>query len=66
MCPHCGLKYRDFRTGFTYRDVFGMLWSGSDDPSTWRYKRRGSVLGKWFEIKQKMWADHVDECAPPF
>lgn len=62
-CPFCGLRYRQFRTGLTYKDVFDMLWSGSADPKDWQYKRRGTVLGKWREIKLSLWGRHLDGCA---
>jgi hypothetical protein len=53
-------SYADFRTGLTYRDVYGFLWSGSDDPSTWRYKRRHTVLGLWRQLKQQLYCEYLD------
>lgn len=53
------VNYSEFRTGLTYADVYMMLWSGSDDAATWRYERRGTVLGKWRQIKQEMWAEYL-------
>lgn len=50
------------RTGLTYSCIYSMLWSGSDDPSTWRYKRRRTVLGLWHQIKREQWFDHLDDC----
>lgn len=61
-CPHCGLQYADFRTGLTYQDVYDMYWSGSDDPSDWKYKRRGTILGKWHQLKLEMWKRHLEGC----
>lgn len=62
-CPHCQMKYGNFRTGFTYKDIVMMFWDDSDDPGDWTYKRRGTILGKWFEIKQDMWQRHIEvEC----
>lgn len=61
-CPGCGVTYGDFRTGLTYREVRQMLWDYSPDPAEWTYKRRGTVLGNWFAIKQQLWARHVEEC----
>ena len=58
----CGLRYEKFRTGLTYREVCSMLWSGSDDPKTWRYRRRHTVLGLWHQLKKGMWSQHVEEC----
>lgn len=50
-------EYRRFRTGLTFRDVRAMLWTSSPDPRDWRYKRRGTVLGLWHQIKQEMWRE---------
>lgn len=61
-CPRCGLSYADFRTGYTYADIFGMFWVGSDDPAEWVYKRRHTVLGKWHQIKLELWSEHLDTC----
>ena len=61
-CPHCGLDYDTFRTGCTYRDVWWMMWSSSDDPVDWRYKRRHSVLGRWRQLKLEMWDHHIEHC----
>jgi hypothetical protein len=54
------LDYDSFRTGLRYRDVYAMLWSGDPDPSTWRYKRRRTVLGHWRQIKQQLYAEYLD------
>lgn len=59
-CPHCGMKYGRFTTGLRYYDVFLMLKDYSNDPSDWTYKRRGTVLGKWHQIKKQMWEYHVE------
>ncbi len=57
------VSYEDFRTGLTYRDVFWMLWSGSDDPRDWRYKRRHAVLGMWHQLKQQLYAEYEERLA---
>ena len=64
QCPHCGMKYRDFRTGFSYNEVYQMYWSADNAPDTWKYKRRNTVLGKWHEIKKDMWKQHMYEDCP--
>jgi hypothetical protein len=61
-CVHCGLRYSDMRTGLTYKDVYEMFWSGSDDTSTWVNKRRGTVLGRWHQLKLELWERHIDLC----
>lgn len=39
------------------------MWTPEDsDPSEWRYKRRGTVLGLWHSIKQDMWEHHKEMC----
>jgi len=62
-CPYCGLKYKEVRTGLTYKDVHDLLWSNSAEPCDWKYKRRGTVLGLWHEIKLQLWGEHVHGCA---
>jgi hypothetical protein len=54
------LDYGDFRTGLTFADVKAMLWSGDPDPSTWRYRRRHTVLGHWRQIKQQLYAEYLE------
>lgn len=59
-----GLKgYDKFRTHLTYRVVYGMLMDFSDDPKEWRYKKKGTVLGFWHQLKMEMWERHLDEQA---
>lgn len=52
-CPHCGIRYGDFRTGLTFREVYHYLWDRDR-------KRRRTVLGKWHELKRQLWEHHVD------
>jgi len=61
-CKHCGLQYQAMRTGLTYRDVFGMFWVGGKDPSTWKQKRRNTILGRWHQLKLEMWDHHLETC----
>lgn len=61
-CNDCGLKYQAMRTGHTYQDIYTMLWSGSDEPRTWRYKGRSAVLGYWHQIKKEIWEYHLEMC----
>lgn len=59
-----GLRgYDKFRTGLTYQQVFDMLKDNSDDSSKWRYKKRGTVLGLWHQLKMEMWARYQDALA---
>lgn len=62
VCPYCGMRYADLRTGLTYQDVHAMLWVSSEDSKDWVYRRRGTVLGKWHQIKQELWDRHVYGC----
>ncbi len=39
-----------------------MLWSWSEDRSTWKYKRRHTVLGLWRSLKIDMWNIHLKSC----
>ena len=52
--------YDRFRTGLTYADVKRMLWDESQDRADWRYKRRGTVLGHWHQLKKEMYDRAVD------
>jgi len=63
VCEHCGLEYDDFRTGMTFKEVRNLYWVSNPDSETWKYKRRNTVLGKWREIKLKMWDEHLYLCA---
>jgi hypothetical protein len=56
------IPYEQFRTGLTYRDVYQLLWSWSDDRRTWRHKRRRTVLGYWRQLKREMYA-HYENAA---
>lgn len=62
-CPTCGLAYGKLRTGFTYRQVYDLMKDFHEDSSLWRYKRRHTVLGMWFSLKQQLWKMHLEECA---
>lgn len=52
-----GPGYDRFRTGLSYSDVLSMLWSNSEDSKDWKYKRRGTVLGLWHQLKKGMWVE---------
>jgi hypothetical protein len=56
------MVYGKLRTGLTFAEVKAMLWSADSDPSTWRYRRRNTVLGKWHQIKREYWDCHVSTC----
>lgn len=59
-CHTCGMSYQEFRTGLTFATVRQMMFVGPD-PSTWRHKRRHSVLGFWHELKQQLWLSHMND-----
>lgn len=46
----------------TYKEVRMLLWVADSDCSQWKYKRRRTVLGLWWQIKQSMWREHLLEC----
>ena len=52
--------YDKFRTGLTYRDVWEMMRNDDEDRSTWRYKRRGTILGQWHELKLQFYYQAMD------
>jgi len=45
------LEYNDFRTGLTYAEVYYMIYNRP-------HKTRHGVLGKWREIKIKMYEEY--------
>lgn len=51
-------EYQAFRTGLTFALVRQMLYSPSADPADWIYRRRGTVLGHWHQIKMEMWNEY--------
>lgn len=62
-CPHCRMQYGKFRSGYSYYEVFELMKDYSPDPADWKYKRRGTVLGKWHQIKREAWKRHIEvEC----
>lgn len=62
-CPSCGMTYGEMRTGLTYRDVWLFMWNAPGTPEDeWTYKRRGTVLGKWHQIKRELWDEHLRGC----
>ena len=61
-CAYCGLTYESMRTGLSYSEVYMMLWSFDEDSSTWRYKRRHTVLGLWRSVKIDLWHHHLKSC----
>lgn len=51
--------YNNFKTGFTFADIFWMHRVSSNDPKDWHKGiTRKVVLGKWHEIKLKMWEEY--------
>lgn len=61
-CACCGTSYKAFRTGFSWQDIVTMLRSPDEDPRTWRYRRRNTILGVWHQTKKELWAQHCAEC----
>lgn len=48
------LSYDKFRTGYTYAEVYNMIWNR-------QWKRRRGVLGFWRELKLQMYAQYLHE-----
>lgn len=59
QCPYCGLHYDDFRTGYTYRDVYHLIYDR-------KWKRRHGVLGAWHQFKMEFWHEHIRYCEMAF
>lgn len=58
----CGAKYRDQRTGLTFKAVRRMLFTSDPDPKAWRNKGRRAVLGFWHELKWSEWQSYHGGC----
>lgn len=52
--------YDSFRTGLTFATVKRLMFDNREDRSTWKYKRRGTVLGAWHDLKLQMWHQAID------
>jgi hypothetical protein len=57
---HGLVGYDRFRTGLCFATVSQMLRVESDDPSDWRQKSRGCVLGLWHSLKMALYGQSVD------
>lgn len=60
----CNIEYKDFKTGFSFNDIRQMLWRESQEKRNkenhYMFITRHTVLGRWHEIKQRMWKEHQD------
>ncbi len=63
-CDGCGLRYDDFRTGMTFKEVRNMIITIGVDKRTGKtkYGRRNGVLGYWHELKRLFWDQHMGGC----
>ena len=65
----CGARYRDLRLWpgrrgrALYREIWALLADDSPDPSAWRYKSRGVILGTAHELKRRVWQDLHASCS---
>lgn len=81
MCEEELKAYNSFRTGYTFFDIYQMLWVNSDDPKDWPKAsasakdgikkkrtagRRHSVLGFWRQLKLEMWENMKKEFGNEF
>ena len=39
-----------------------MFWVHNENPDAWRNKRRHTILGRWHELKQNLWSEHLLMC----
>ena len=57
--PDKPTPYRDFRTGVDFKEMRqGMKQPG---PPPWPYRRRNSVLGAWWMMKQKAYKEYLEQ-----
>jgi hypothetical protein len=52
--------YDTFRSGLSYQDVFEMLKDNHEDSKRWRYKKRGTILGAWHQVKLELYHRAVE------
>ena len=53
-------EYKDFKTGLTFKDVRDQLQLEADrkyEQGEYMFITRHTVLGRWHEIKQKMYTE---------
>lgn len=62
-CPLCDWRYYEMRTDRTWRDVRREL--RAEQPER-RHVSRGTILGRWHEIKVALWVEQHGEgrCVP--
>ena len=65
-CDGCARRcaYTDFKvfTPNCFREARQELWTNSDNPADWKYKRRSTVLGYMHGVKLKAWIHHIMTC----
>ena len=63
-CRGCGLRYDDFTTGMTFKEVRNLIiaigWCTKKNKI--KHGRRSGVLGYWHELKLQFWDQHVGMC----
>lgn len=64
VCGGCGMRYDDFRTGMSFKEVRNLIITIGTDRKTGKtkYGRRNGTLGYWHELKKLYWEAHVGEC----
>ena len=60
---HGLVGYDRFRTGLSFSAVSSMLRVASDEPSEWRQKSRGCVLGLWHSLKMALYVQSCEVLA---
>lgn len=57
-------EYENFRTGLTFAEVYQELWAEVERGER-RHITRATVLGRWHEIKLKMWRYYGENNSVP-
>lgn len=55
--------YDSFRTGLTFGAVKRLMFDAHErhtEETPWRYKRRGTVLGLWHDLKLQLYYQAID------
>jgi len=59
----CGLSYKDFRVGHTYKDAYHMLMTAPREEGTYRTITQRAVLRQLAKMKRQTYEQYLSDCA---
>lgn len=59
----CGLSYKDFRVGHTYKDAYHMLMTAPREEGTYRTITQRAVLRQLARMKRQTYEQYLSDCA---